>query len=156
MKFFPLILTSIYLFCFSVFTKEITIDIFFVSDAVNNKVLKFGNILTFRQTEGTATWKDSEGDYGLLKCMGNYVTTKKEGTILNNYCQGTNRNKETFWLIMNRNSDDFEAGLGKIKYKNGTGKFKNHEGTECIYAINFLKHGNGTFQKAKCKFKNDK
>ena len=48
--------------------------------------------------------------------MGNYVTTKKEGTILNNYCQGTNRNKESFWLIMNRNSDEFEIGVGRITY----------------------------------------
>ena len=46
-----------------------------------------------------------------------------------------------------------DACLGKLKYKKGTGKFKDHEGTECIYAINFLKHGNGTFQKAKCKYK---
>ena len=90
-KFFSLILTSIYFFCYSVFTKDITIDIFFVSDAIDNKVMKFGNILTYRQTEGTATWKDSEGDYGLLKCMGNYVTIIDERTILNNYCQGTNR-----------------------------------------------------------------
>ena len=46
--------------------------------------MKLGNILTYRQIERTATWKDSEGDYVLLKHMSNYVTTKKEGTILNN------------------------------------------------------------------------
>ena len=64
-----------------------------------------------------------------------------------------NKDGDLFWLMMDRNSVDFDAGLGKLKYKKGTGKFKNHEGTECIYAINFLKHGNGTFQKAKCKYK---
>ena len=137
-KLFILILTSIYFFCFIVFTKEITIYIFFVSDAVNNKVMKFGNILTYRQTEGTATWKDSEGDYGLLKCMGNYVTTKNEGTILNNYCQGTNRNKESFWLIMNRNSDDFEIGVGRITYIKGEGKFKEYEKFKCVYAVELI------------------
>ena len=52
--------------------------------------MKFGNILTYRQTEGTATWKDSEGDYGLLKCMGNYVrkvniTTEMVGRYLGEY-----------------------------------------------------------------------
>ena len=83
-KLSALFLTSIYLFCYSVYAKEITIDIFFVTDAIDNKVMKFGNILTYRQTKGTATQKDSEGDYSLLKCIGNYVTTKKEGTILNN------------------------------------------------------------------------
>ena len=53
--------------------------------------MKFVNILTYRQTEGIAKKKDSEEDYGLLKCIGNYVTIIDEGTILNNYCQGTNR-----------------------------------------------------------------
>ncbi len=32
-KFFALFITSIYFFCSSVFAKEITIDIFFISDA---------------------------------------------------------------------------------------------------------------------------
>ena len=31
--------------------------------------MEFGDILTYRQTSGTATWNDSEGDYGVLKCM---------------------------------------------------------------------------------------
>ena len=34
--------------------------------------MKFGDMLTYRHTEGTTTWIDSEGDYGLLNCMGNY------------------------------------------------------------------------------------
>ena len=70
-KLSALFLTSIYLFCYSVYAKEITIDIFFVTDAIDNKVMKFGNILTYRQTERTAIWKDSKGDYILLKCMSN-------------------------------------------------------------------------------------
>ena len=45
------------------FSKEITIDIFFVTDAVESRVMEFGDILTYRQTSGTATWNDSEGDY---------------------------------------------------------------------------------------------
>ena len=43
--------------------------------------MEFGNILTYRQTEGIASWSDSEGDYGLLECLGNYVTNKDKGTI---------------------------------------------------------------------------
>ena len=46
--------------------------------------------------------------------MGNYLATKTEGSILNNYCQETDRNEEFFWLIMNRNSDYFEIGIGKL------------------------------------------
>ena len=124
-----------YILSLSLLAKEITVDIFFVTEAVNGKVMEFGDMLTYRQTEGTATWTDSEGDYGLLKCMGNYVTTKSKGTILNNYCQGTNRNKESFWLIMNRNSDDYELGVGKSTYIKGEGKFKKYEKFVCIYAV---------------------
>ena len=114
MRYFIFIL--IFFFNTICIAKEITIDIFFVSDAGTNKVMKFGEILTYRQTEGVASWSDSEGDYGLLECLGNYVTNKSDGTILNNYCKGTNRNKDTFWLIMNRNSNDYEAGIGKTTY----------------------------------------
>ncbi len=120
---------------FNLLAKEITIDIFFSTDAGTTKVMKFGDILTNRQTEGNATWSDSEGDYGLLKCMGNYVTTESKGTILNNYCKGTNRDKDSFWLIMNRNSSDYELGIGKITYLKGTGKFKKYENLQCLYAV---------------------
>ena len=61
-----------------------------------------------------------------------------------------------FWLMMDRNSIDFDAGVGKIIYRKGTGKFDKYEDVECLYAITFLDNGNGTFQKAKCKFNNDK
>tara|TARA_B100001564_G_scaffold295456_1_gene260581 strand:+ start:203 stop:649 length:447 start_codon:yes stop_codon:yes gene_type:complete len=129
--------------------KEITIDIFFVSSAGTNKVMKFGEILTYRQTEGIASWSDSEGDYGLLECLGNYVTNKNEGTILNNYCKGTNRNKDTFWLIMNRNSNDYEAGIGKTTYLQGTGKFKKYKNVVCVYGVEIIE--GMAVLKQKCK-----
>ena len=131
-------------------TKEITVDIFFVAKAGSNKVMKFGEFLTYRQTEGTASWSDSEGDYGLLECMGNYVTNKTDGTTLNNYCKGTNRNKDTFWLIMKRNSNDYAAGIGRAKYINGTGKFRKYKGLDCIYGIEIIE-GMAVLKK-KCNF----
>ncbi len=137
MKFFISLIFGCIL-SFNLLAKIVTIDIFFVADATNNKVMEFGDILTYRQTEGTATWSDSEGDYGLLKCMGNYVTTESKGTILKNYCKGTNRNKESFWLIMNRNSDDYELGIGKITYIKGEGKFKKYEKFKCVYAVELI------------------
>lgn len=147
MKYFILII--LYAFNTTAFSKEITIDIYFVSDAIESKVMKFDDILTYRQTAGTATWNDSEGDYGVLKCLGNYVTTKSKGTTLNNYCQGTNRNKESFWLIMNRNSVDYELGVGKISYIKGEGKFKEYVKFKCVYAVE-LNEGLAVI-KQKCK-----
>ena len=91
-----------------------------------------------------------------LECAGNHTIIKDKGTILKNYCKGLNKDGDIFWLMMDRNSMDFDAGIGKITYRKGTGKFDKYEGVECLYAITFLANGNGTFQKAKCKFKNDK
>ena len=131
------------------FSKEITIDIFFVSSAGTNKVMKFGDVLTYRQTEGTASWTDSEGDYGLLECLGNYVTNKNDGTVLKNYCKGTNRDKDTFWLIMNRNSNDYEAGIGKSTYLYGTGKFQKYKNIVCVYGVEIIE--GMAVLKQKCK-----
>ena len=150
MKYFLIFILGF--FCtFNLHTRQVTIDIYFVSEAIDNKVMRFGDMLTYRQTEGTATWSDSDGDYGLLKCMGNYLTTKSDGTILNNYCQGTNRNKDTFWLIMNRNSSDYELGVGRITYLKGEGKFKEYENIECLYAVE-LTEGMAVL-KQKCNLK---
>ena len=147
MRYFIFIL--IFFFNTICIAKEITIDIFFVSSAGTNKVMKFGEILTYRQTEGIASWSDSEGDYGLLECLGNYVTNKSDGTILNNYCKGTNRNKDTFWLIMNRNSNDYEAGIGKTTYLQGTGKFKKYKNIVCVYGVEIIE--GMAVLKQKCK-----
>lgn len=139
-----------FFFSLNLISKELTIDIFFVADAIDNKVMKFGDMLTYRHTEGTATWIDSEGEYGLLNCMGNYLTTKSEGTILKNYCQGSNRDKDPFWLVMKRNSSDYELGVGRIKYIKGEGKFKEYENLECLYAIELIE--GLAVLKQKCKF----
>ena len=54
---------------------------------------------------------------------------------------------------MNRVSDDFDTGIGKIKYDKGSGKFKKYEGANCVYAITFLPNRDASFIKTKCNFK---
>lgn len=136
MKYIALLL----FFCIqsNLLANEIIIDIFFISNDESTKVMEFEDILTYRQFENSATWVDSLGDYGLLKCMGNYITSIDEGTILKNYCKGKNRNNDIFWLTMNRNSNDYDAGIGRTKYLQGTGKFKNFIGIECVYGIEII------------------
>ena len=91
---------------------------------------------------------------GVFRVCSNHTIIKHKGTILKNYCKGLNKDGDIFWLMMDKNSIDFDVGIGKITYRKGTGKFNKYEGVECLYAITFLANGNGTFQKAKCKFKN--
>lgn len=92
---------------------------------------------------------------GSLECTGNHTIIKGSGSILKNYCKRVNKNGDIFWLLMDRNSFDFDAGVGKLKFRSGTGKFEKYKGLECLYAITFLPDGYGSFQKARCKFKND-
>ena len=76
MKYFLIFILGF--FCiFNLHPRQVTIDIYFVSEAIDNKVMRFGDMLTYRQTR--------EPLHGLivmeimtLKCMGNYLTTKSD------------------------------------------------------------------------------
>ncbi len=138
----------------NLFSYDFEIEIMSAGDGSEAKIFQFSDDITYRHHYSHQNWKDNLGDWGTLECAGNHTIIKNKGTILKNYCKGLNKDGDIFWLMMERNSVDFDAGVGKLYYRNGTGKYKNHEGTECIYAINFLKNGRGTFQKAKCKYKN--
>ena len=149
MKYFILTLLLFVNNVFSETKAEYTIDITFITDAGNTDVMNFGEKLVYRQFKGTASWKDNIGDYGIIKCMGNYVSSEKLGTILNNYCQGENKDEDIFWLTMKRNSSDYDGGIGKSEYIYGTGKFKKLINTKCIYAVEISKEF--SILKQKCK-----
>ena len=137
---------------FSQLNSEYTVDITFITDAGKTDVMNFGDKLIYRQFKGTASWKDNTGDYGIIKCMGNYVSSEKSGTILNNYCQGANKDEDKFWLTMNRNSSDYDGGIGKSEYIYGTGKFKKLITANCIYAVEISEEF--SILKQKCKVHN--
>ena len=138
------------------FSSDFELEIMSASNGNDTTIFKFSDNITYRHFLSFQNWKDSLGDWGSLECAGNHTIIRNQGTVLKNYCKGLNKDGDIFWLMMDRNSLDFEAGVGKITYRKGTGKFIRYEGVECLYAITFLSNGNGTFQKAKCKFKNDK
>ena len=142
----------IFLFFFPlkvILASDFSVDITFLTDAGTVDVMEFGDKMTVRLFTGTASWKDSTGDYGALKCLGNYLSTKKNGTILNNYCKGTNKEGNIFWLTMQRKSTDFDGGIGKSEYIYGEGKFKKYIGVKCIYAVEISK--DFSILKQKCK-----
>ena len=131
-----------------------TIDFEFevLSNEGDVRVMELPDLLIYRQFKIKSNWKDTLGDWGIIECTGNHTLHKGKGTILKNYCKGTNVEDDDFWLIMDRKSDNFDAGIGKIEYVKGTGKFKKYMGTKCIYAVSYLKKGKGSFIKAKCNF----
>ena len=109
------------------------------------RVMELPDLLVYRQFNIKSNWKDTLGDWGIVECTGTHTLHKGKGTILKNYCKGTNVEDDKFWLIMDRKSDNFDSGIGKIEYLEGTGKFKKYIGTKCVYAVSHLK-------KAKCNF----
>ena len=139
-------------FSVNLYANDFELEIMSASDGTETTIFRFSDNITYRHFHSFQNWKDSLGDWGTLECAGNHTIIKSEGTILKNYCKGLNKDGDMFWLMMDRNSSDFDAGVGKLKYRKGTGKFKSYNGTECLYAITFLSNGNGTFQKAKCNF----
>ena len=86
--------------------------------------MNFKKKLTYRNTKGTTSWKDSLVNYGITKCLGNYLSSKTLGTSLNLYCQGVDKGADEFELIMKRNSEDYDGGIEKPEYIHGEGKFK--------------------------------
>ena len=152
MKYITLLLIFFSLNCFSETDNELTVDITFITDAGNQDIMNFGDKLSYRNTKSTGSWKDSLGDYGIIKCLGNYLSSEKLGTNLNLYCQGSNKDGDIFWLTMKRNSKDFDGGIGKSEYIYGDGKFKNLINAKCIYAVEISKEF--SILKQKCKMNN--
>ena len=132
--------------------EEFSVDVTFLTDAGTSNVMEFGDMLTVRQFSGTASWKDSAGDYGTLKCLGNYVSSKQKETVLENYCKGSNKDGDIFWLTQKRKSTDYDGGIGKSTYIYGEGKFKKYIGVKCIYAVEILKEF--SILKQKCNLNN--
>ena len=152
MKYITLILIFFSFNCFSDMDNELTVDITFITDAGNQDIMNFGDKLSYRNTKSTGSWKDSLGDYGIIKCLGNYLSSEKLGTNLNLYCQGSNKDGDMFWLTMKRNSKDYDGGIGKSEYIYGDGKFKNLINAKCIYAVEISKEF--SILKQKCKMNN--
>ena len=114
------------------------------------RVLEFPDLLVYRQFQIKSNWKDTLGDWGIIDCTGTHTLYKNKGTTLKNYCKGSNVEDDEFWLVMDRESDNIDSGIGKIEYLDGTGKFKKYIGAKCIYAVSYLKKGKGSFIKAQC------
>ena len=92
-------------------------------------------------------WTDSFGEYGVGKCNGHILTENKE-LSLKVYCEQTSSSGDKFWTQLIRDKG-LNAGIGKIKFLNGTGKYQRFIGMECPYAVNYL-NDNINFFKQVC------
>ena len=96
-----------------------------------------------------ATWTDSNGDYGIILCLGTIDKFSDESVILNLACSGRNQDDEKFTGNIIRKSDTQDAGVGIFTYVNGTGKFERLIGRKCNLAVKYIDEF--SFYRHRCK-----
>ncbi|RPH06096.1 MAG: hypothetical protein CBD54_005150 [Alphaproteobacteria bacterium TMED194] len=66
------------------------------------------------------------------------------------YCKEINKSNDNFVLMFDRNSENFNAGVGESTYLDAIGKYSKYKSLKCIYAVNSFE-GKGSIIKQKCK-----
>ena len=98
-------------------------------------------------------FKNNAGIYGITDCNG-YRETKESALIfLKVVCKNTTQHGDTFFTLGERKSEFNKAGVGNVKYIDGTGVFKELIGINCIYAVN--KVLDSDFVVTKCDLPNE-
>ena len=85
-----------------------------------------------------STWTGSNGDYGIIICLGAIDKFLDKSVILNLGCSGRNQDDEKFTGKIVRKSDALDAGVGVFTYVDGTGKFERLIGRKCNLAIRYI------------------
>ena len=139
-------------FSFNLFASNYEVEFFFTIDDRDFHVMEFTEELTLRQFKTKANWKDSLGNFGVVECMGNHTIFNNDKTLLKMYCKEINKSNDNFVIMFDRNSENFNAGVGKSTYLYAVGKFKNYKNLKCIYAVNLFED-KGSIIKQKCNLK---
>ena len=138
-----------YFILFNLYSESFEIEIFFSINSNDIDIIEFPDNTKYQQIKNSANWQNTYGDYGVLKCLFNiYLDEDNTNARLYGFCNGKNQDNEKLWLEFKRDTEDFDAGIGKSKFIFGTGKYKKFVGTQCIYAVKLL--DNSAFSKHKC------
>ena len=114
-----------YFILLNLYSKNFEIEIFFSGNTDDIDLIEFPNNTKYQQIKNSANWQNSYGDYGVLKCLFNIYLGKNNGNArLSGFCDGKNQKNEKFWLEFKRNTEDFDAGIGRSKFIFGTGNYK--------------------------------
>ena len=139
----------IFFFSLNLFAFNYEVEFFFTVDDRDFDIMKFTDEITLRQFKSNANWKDNLGNYGVVECMGNHTIFKSERTLLKMYCKEINKSNDNFVIMFERDSENFDAGVGKSTYIHSAGKYKKYKNTKCIYAVNQFEN-KGSIIKQKC------
>ena len=142
----------IFFFSYNSFASNYEVEFFFTVDDRDFDIMEFTDEITLRQFKSNANWKDNIGNYGVVECMGNHTIFKSERTLLKMYCKEINKSNDNFVIMFERDSENFDAGVGKSTYIDAVGKYKNYKNIKCIYAVNQFEN-KGSIIKQKCNLK---
>ena len=96
-----------------------------------------------------STWTDSNGDYGIILCLGTIDKFLDKSVILNLACSGRNQDDEKFTGNIIRKSDTQDAGVGVFTYVNDNEKFERLIGKKCNLAVKYIDEF--SFYRHRCK-----
>ena len=91
--------------------------------------------------ENSFTWIDSLANYGTGFCYGSILKNNNK-IFLNNFCEFTDSEENSFWSKVERSSSNLEAGLGKQEFIKSSDKYKFLLNKDCKYAVSFFQKNN--------------
>ncbi len=139
------IIILLFLFSTQSISKEYIID---SSSDVKSKEIIIDEGFKYTVVEIENRWTDSFGEYGTGNCFG-HILTRGEIITLNLFCEQMDSKGDKFWTNLKRESE-MDAGIGKITYLKGTGKYKKFENLKCTYAVRYMNRKTN-FLRQKCK-----
>ena len=77
-------------------------------------------------------------------------SNKNKDDFFQYYCELSDQDSDKIFTKGSRKSEDAQAGVGKQKFIDGTGKWKKLIGATCIYGVKYVDEV--LFASQKCKF----
>ena len=139
-------LTLLIFLCNKLFSAELESNATSIFTITNEKKLPDGTHYRSFEVQGGITY--NTGKYARSNCSGNRVDKKDELIELNNICEIEFDDGNKMWTQLKRSNSDIDAGVGGSVILDGTGPYKKLKGTECLYAVSFLKEI--VFTKVRC------
>ena len=132
--------------CNKLYSAELESNTTSIFTITNEKKLPDGTHYRSFEVQGGQTY--NTGKYARSNCSGNRVDKKGELVELNNICEIEFDDGNKMWTQLKRSNSDIDAGVGGSVILDGTGPYKKLKGTECLYAVSFLKEI--VFTKTRC------
>ena len=150
MKCFLSIFIFSFLFLSQSYSAELESNATSIFTIINEKKLPDGTHYRSFEVQGGITY--NTGKYARSNCSGNRVDKKGELVELSNICEIEFDDGNKYWTRLKRSDSDVDAGVGGSVILDGTGPYKKLKGTECLYAVSFLKEI--VFTKTRCSISN--